>query len=149
MNLRRGSSIRYRWISPGFFRMSICGWNFVAVDTRRHFAVFSIRQRGWKIGPFIFAISEQPGRERFDKDSKRSRCKIAFGIPAFFAEKLTEPERPVFLKSTNVPIGGVAAFKAEAASDANHRRSVFEAFPGHAIAIPPDGYAALDVPEDR
>jgi hypothetical protein len=50
-------SVKYHWREPGFFRVNVCGWRFVAIDTSRHPAMYSDRANGWRVGPFLFRVS--------------------------------------------------------------------------------------------
>ena len=40
----------------GYFRMTMCGWRFVAIDTLKYCPAFSDRANGWRVGRFIFRL---------------------------------------------------------------------------------------------
>lgn len=48
----------YTYREAGFFRMNVCGWRFVLIDTARHFAVYTDRTHGLHLGRFIVRLHQ-------------------------------------------------------------------------------------------
>lgn len=57
------TSTRYKYSArePGFFRLSMFGWRFVAYDTRRTWVIYSDRTHGVRVGRFLFRCAPFPG----------------------------------------------------------------------------------------
>ena len=49
--------LRYHARASGFFRVNICGWRFVVIDTAKHRACYSDRTHGIRLCRFLFRLS--------------------------------------------------------------------------------------------